>query len=74
MIVVNGREFTTRRRFLTYEELLGLAGFKKDRQMTVTYRSCRTLYAAYNAGTVIAKERVLVRDGMIFNVADTSGT
>lgn len=69
-VIVNGAVHRTRR-FVGYREIVALAHFDCERVLTVTYRA-----AQYDRSGSLKPDSgpfyVEVRDGTVFNVADTS--
>ena len=64
---VNGRRFhSVEGRKLSYAEVVRNAGFPVLSVLTVTYKD------GDRGGSMTMESSVLVKDGMIFNVADTS--
>jgi hypothetical protein len=66
MILVNGRRYShSGERYISYYEVIDLAGYPRDAMPTVTYHS------AFGAGTLVRDGAVEYFDGMTFTVAVT---
>lgn len=65
MIYVNGRRSSTSERFISYWEVVRLAGFDPRQLYTVTYHS------HHSSGTMGRDSAAEVEEGMIFTVAMT---
>ncbi len=58
--------------FLSYNDVLTLAGFSAGRILTVTYRTPR-IGDMQRTGVLTPGHTVLIEEGMAFTVADTGG-
>lgn len=67
MITVNGRRFShSGERYISYYEVIELAGYDRGEVLTVTY------HCSSGAGTLTRDGAVKYEEGMTFTVADTS--
>ncbi len=79
-IILNGRSivigeevlFPEKDGLISYEDLLEWSGYSPGRIVSMSYRTART-GDEQRAGILSPGESVKVEDGMIFDVADTSG-
>lgn len=67
MITVNGRRFShSGERFISYYEVITMAGYARGETLTVVY------HCSSGAGTLSRDGAVEYEEGMTFTVADTS--
>ena len=69
-IIVNGRQKTVTAKELSFEEIVALSGLPTGPNtiFTITYRKGE---GHKPEGTLVADEKVKIKDGMIFNVTPT---
>jgi hypothetical protein len=71
-IIVNGKEVQSPKRELSYADIVSLAGRDPARVLTVTYNE-PSMSDAGRHGTLVSGQTVIVSEGMVFSVSDTSG-
>jgi len=70
-VIINGKPFELNQKTISYREVVELVGFNGDRVLSVTYRAKR-IGDTNREGMLYPGSTLVLADGMIFNVADTS--
>jgi Multiubiquitin len=70
-VIINAKPFELNQKTISYREVVELVGFNGDRVLSVTYRTKR-VDDTNREGSLYPGSSLVLADGMIFNVADTS--